>query len=296
MDQPADLLPALPGGRELATALERDGHLVLACSNALGHAIGALWRAGDGFFALPTATKLRNSLPEDDGYHDIGREYSDRPDRPDLAESFWARLLHGGATARFPDPEGRAMHHAALAVSAGIEALLTPLTAALARHYAERWSPDLAFRCDRASHLQFNRYQPKRHGREILTDAHEDGLYLTLLFADAPGLEVRTPAGAWVPVQPRPGELIAMPGEIFSLLCGYRVPPLWHRVRNHPEVARRYSMMYFANPNPAAGFRPWIADGSNAGIDIIERAIMNPTRYGLPPLPRVQPVAAEAAA
>ena len=283
-------------GGELARRLEHDGLLVLPCPDLLRTRIEALWRAADGFFALPDLRKRANALPEHDGYHAIGEEYSERPDRPDLAESFWARLLHGGATARFPDPEGRAMHHAALAVSAGIEALLTPLTAALARHYAERWSPDLAFRCDRASHLQFNRYQPKRHGREILTDAHEDGLYLTLLFADAPGLEVRTPAGAWVPVQPRPGELIAMPGEIFSLLCGYRVPPLWHRVRNHPEVARRYSMMYFANPNPAAGFRPWIADGSNAGIDIIERAIMNPTRYGLPPLPRAQPVAAEAAA
>lgn len=280
-------------GRELARQLERDGLLVLPCSDSVRRAIEELWRAADAFFALPDPRKRANSLPEHDGYHAIGEEYSERSDRPDLAESFWARLLHAPATGRFPDPEGRAMHRAALTVSAGIEALLTPLTAALARHYAERWSPDLAFRCDRASHLQFNRYQPKRHGREILTDAHEDGLYLTLLFADAPGLEVRTPAGVWVPIQPRPGELIAMPGEIFSLLCGYRVPPLWHQVRNHPEVARRYAMMYFANPNPAVGFRPWIANGSNAGIDIIERAIMNPTRYGLPRLPRAQPMTAE---
>ena len=76
-----------------------------------------------------------------------------------------------------------------------------------------------------------------------------------------------------------------MPGEIFSLLTGYRVQPLYHRVRNHPEVGRRYAMMYFANPNPTAGFRPWVANDTNAGIDIIERAIRNPTRYGLPPLP-----------
>jgi hypothetical protein len=119
------------------------------------------------------------------------------------------------------------MHRAALAAAAAIEDLLTPFTEGLARHYAERWSPELAFRCDRASHLQFNRYEPRRQSRELLTDAHEDGLYLTLLFADAPGLEVRTPAGS-----------------------------------------------------------PWIANASNAGVDIIERSITNPTRYGLPPLPR----------
>ena len=76
-----------------------------------------------------------------------------------------------------------------------------------------------------------------------------------------------------------------MPGEIFSLLCGYRVRPLYHRVRNHPEVRRRTSVMYFANPNPRSGFRPWIANPTNAGVDIIERAVRNPTRYGLPPIP-----------
>ena len=45
--------------------------------------------------------------------------------------------------------------------------------------------------------------------------------------------------------------------------------------------------MYFANPNPQLGFRPWIANPTNAGVDIIERAVRNPTRYGLPPIPTV---------
>ena len=109
---------------------------------------------------------------------------------------------------------------------ARLEALLTPDHRGSGAPLCRRWSPELAFACDRASHLQLNRYEPQRHGRELLTDAHEDGLYLTLLFADAPGLEVLTPDGRWRPVQPRRGELIAMPGEIFSLLCGYRVQPL----------------------------------------------------------------------
>lgn len=278
----------LPRGAELAARLEGQGYLVLSSPPALEERIELLWTAGEAFFPLPAEIKRRNVLPEYDGYHDIGKEYSDTPDRPDLAESFWARLIHENETWRLPDEAGRALHRAALAASAALEALLRPITEALARHYAgTAYTPDLAFSCDKASHLQFNRYQPARHSREILTDAHEDGLYLTLLFADAPGLEVLTPDGAWVPLQPRRGELIAMPGEIFSLLCGYRVPPLLHRVRNHPEVQRRFAMMYFANPNPVRGFRPWVRNARNEGVDIIERAIQNPTRYGLPPLPQV---------
>ena len=179
------------------------------------------------------------------------------------------------------------MHEAALGAAAELDRLVNRLTVALSRHYAHRWLPEMAFRCDLASHLQLNRYQPRHQTRDLLTDAHEDGLYLTLLFADAPGLEVLTPAGRWLPLQPRPGELIIMPGEIFSLLCGYRVQPLYHRVRNHPDVATRLAMMYFTNPNPTHSFEPWVSNETNTGVDIIQRAIANPTRYGLPPLPAV---------
>ena len=277
----------LPPGAELAARLESEGYLVLPTGRTVLERIGMLWRAAHAFLALPPARKARNVLPEYDGYHPVGPEFSATPDRPDLAESFWCRLIHERETWRLPDEEARDFHREALLTSAALETLLRPLTERLARHYAEDYAPELAFACDRASHLQFNRYQPRAQTREILADAHEDGLYLTLLFADAPGLEVLTPAGVWQPLQPAPGELIAMPGEIFSLLCGYRVKPLLHRVRNHPEVERRCAMMYFANPNPVRPFRPWRQDARNKGVDIIARAIENPTRYGLPPLPAV---------
>ena len=163
----APLPSALPRGCDMAAALEHEGYLVLGGPDELLLQIDDLWRAGEAFFALPDKRKLRNTLAEYDGYHDIGKEYSDRPERPDLAESFWARLIHAGATPRFVDAEARRTHKAALDVCRGLEALLTPITEALARHYAERWSPALAFACDRASHLQFNRYQPQCHGRDL---------------------------------------------------------------------------------------------------------------------------------
>jgi isopenicillin N synthase-like dioxygenase len=278
-------MPSPPRPEPLADELETEGFLVLPAPATLTARIVELWQAAALFFALPTARKLANLLPEYDGYHDAGKEYSDRPDRPDLAESFWARLIYAGETRRFPDREGRRMHEAALGAAAELDWLVNQLTRILSRHYAACWSPEMAFRCDLASHLQLNRYEPRRQTRDLLTDAHEDGLYLTLLFADAPGLEVLAPGGRWRSLQPRPGELIAMPGEIFSLLCGFRVQPLYHRVRNHPDIQNRLAMMYFANPNPTHSFEPWVTNETNVGIDIIERAIANPTRYGLPPLP-----------
>ena len=128
--------------------LEHQGYLLLSGSEQLTQQLKLLWRAVEAFFALPAERKLANTLPEDDGYHASGREYSDRPD---LAEPFWARLIHGRATARFADAEARSLHRAALAAYSEFERLLMPLTEALARHYAQRWSPELAFACDRLS-------------------------------------------------------------------------------------------------------------------------------------------------
>jgi isopenicillin N synthase-like dioxygenase len=272
----------------LARQLETQGFLILPCHERLWEAIQALWTVGARFFALPQEMKARNVMEvEYDGYHDIGQEFSRTPDRPDLAEAFWARLINAGRSDLLPDPDARALHRAALAVSFELELLLTRLTAALARHYAPGFAPEHLFGCEKASHLQFNHYQPRSQTRDLLQDPHEDGLYFTLWRADAPGLEVRGPDGVWQPVRLGPRELLAMPGEIFSLLCGWRVPPLYHLVRNHPEIERRFSMMYFSNPNPDQKLVPWIANDTNAGVDIIQRAISNPTRYGLPPLPPV---------
>src|SRR4051794_41755957 len=107
-----ELLPAPPRGADMASELEDRGHLLLSCSELLTQELAALWRAGEAFFALPSAREEGNTLPEDDGYHASGRGYSARPD---LAESFWARLIHEGATARLPDPEARRLHPAPLA-------------------------------------------------------------------------------------------------------------------------------------------------------------------------------------
>ena len=203
-------------------------------------------------------------------------------------QSFWARLIYAGESRRFPDEAGRRMHEAALGAAAELDRLVNRLTITLSQHYAARWSPEMAFRCDLASHLQLNRYEPRRHSRELLTDAHEDGLYLTLLFADAPrvgGAEPRrSMAGAAAP--PRRGDRHA--GR--NLLADVRLsraaalPP-------RPESSRGQQSAgddVLRQPQPDAQLRAVGIKRDQCGVDIIQRAIANPTRYGLPPLPAVQ--------
>ena len=66
----APLPSALRRGCDMAAALEHEGYLVLGGQLLLQ--IDDLWRAGEAFFALPEEHKLRNTLAEYDGYHDIG--------------------------------------------------------------------------------------------------------------------------------------------------------------------------------------------------------------------------------
>jgi isopenicillin N synthase-like dioxygenase len=267
---------------ELAVRLEADGYLVLPSPEAVGERIGALWLAADAFFQLPREVRSRNSLDNEDGWHATGRPSAD----DDRAESFHARLEHAHDTWRFPDPAGRTLHRAALDAAAVLEALLRPITHILAQHYAgPGFLPEHAFVCDDASHLQLSHYPPHERQRELFVEEPRGGRYLTLLVADGPGLEVLTRAGRWLAMQPSPGELIAVPGEIFSRLCGNRVQPLPLRRRCHPRAERRYTMVYVANPSPTAILRPWCAPDSASNVETIARSVASPISYGLPPLP-----------
>ena len=42
--------------------------------------------------------------------------------------------------------------------------------------------------------------------------------------------------------------------------------------------------MFFVNPEIDQKLEPWIRNASNAGIDIIERAVNAPNQFGLPTL------------
>ena len=77
--------------------------------------------------------------------------------------------------------------------------------------------------------------------------AHSDSGWLTLLWADQPGLEAQLRTGEWVAVPPRYGAVAVNLGEMLQLASGgyYRATP--HRVG--PSSQRRVSLPFFWNPS-----------------------------------------------
>ena len=94
-------------------------------------------------------------------------------------------------------------------------------------------------------------YPPQREatGEHIRAGAHEDINAITLLLgAEEAGLELLTRDGRWIPVSPRPGELVINIGDMLQRLTNGKLRSTTHRVVNPtPDRASkaRYSMPFF---------------------------------------------------
>ena len=86
-------------------------------------------------------------------------------------------------------------------------------------------------------------------GSHVRAGAHEDINTITLLLgAEEAGLELLTKDGRWIPVAPRPGELVVNIGDMLQRLTNGRLRSTSHRVVNPPPERRghsRYSMPFF---------------------------------------------------
>ncbi len=86
-------------------------------------------------------------------------------------------------------------------------------------------------------------------GSNVRAGAHEDINTITLLLgAEEAGLELLTRDGRWIPVAPKPGELVVNIGDMLQRLTNGRLRSTTHRVVNPPPERRgksRYSMPFF---------------------------------------------------
>ena len=91
-------------------------------------------------------------------------------------------------------------------------------------------------------------------GNQIRAGAHEDINTITLLLgAEEAGLELKTRDGRWLPVSPKPGELVVNIGDMLQRLTNGRLRSTSHRVVNPaPDRASnaRYSMPFVLHFRP----------------------------------------------
>ena len=275
---------------ELATALGAQGYLKLRCQPDVAAAVNKVLDEADVFFSLPLALKQKNALSDlCEGYRGLGTEYSYVEERPDLHESFWLHAFNAKQARSHFDHHGQTLYQCMLHVADLFDEIIASILVKLQKYFGVTNADQPQFATAFGSHLQLNYYVPSKHRRDLLMDCHEDGLLFTIQHSNASGLEIRGADGSFTPVITERGELFIMPGDIAMLLSGGEIQPLYHRVRNMPQVRERMSLMYFANPNASYDreIKPWRETEVNRGVDIMQRVIENPLKFGLPPIPVV---------
>lgn len=254
------------------------GYSIVKIAFNFHNSISDVFSQGEGFFALNIEEKMKFSSPELlEGFRAYGIEYSQSADQPDLNESFsvWKRNLRSNLVSKWSGE---------IALHNSMSALFEPFTK-LANSIFKTLQAQInktgqMIEESDLDYLQMNYYEPIKHDRHFLQDAHEDGHLLTITTATQPGLEVLV-KGEFQPIVLNENELLVMPGSILTLITGGIIKPLYHRVRNNRVNKVRESLMFFVNLSLDREQKPWIANETNRDVDIRAKAIENSSIFGL---------------
>jgi len=109
---------------------------------------------------------------------------------------------------------------------------------------------------------RFLKYPPQelamKGPTEMGAGSHVDFGAVTLIYQEAPGLEILDESGndkKWKVIAPNPVAFVVNVGYMMEKLTNKRVKATKHRVVNR-KMEMRYSMALFLDPNPAAKIGP----------------------------------------
>jgi isopenicillin N synthase-like dioxygenase len=246
-------------------SFERYGFAVVADHGITADLIGRAEDKARAFFALPEDVKRRYHLSGGGGargYTPFGIETAKGATAYDLKE-FWhvGRELPPGHPFEPMMPrnawpqEVESFRATFLELFAAFDAAGARILEAIARHL--RLAPDFFVDTvrDGNSVLRLLHYPPvPGDGPNVRAGAHEDINTITLLLgAEEAGLELLDRDGQWLPVTPRPGELVVNVGDMLQRLTNHVLKSTSHRVVNPPPERRghsRYSMPFFLHFRP----------------------------------------------
>ena len=213
------------------------------------------------FFALPEEVKRKYLIPGSGGargYTPFGIETAKGHKAHDLKE-FWhvGRDLPAGHKFRdhMPDnvwpAEVPSFRETFQEIFATFDRTGLKVLKAIARYLKIEESYLVDAVHEGNSVLRALHYPPQTEptGEHIRAGAHEDINAITLLLgAEEAGLELLTRDGRWIPVSPKPGELVINIGDMLQRLTNGVLRSTSHRVVNpSPDRAShaRYSMPFF---------------------------------------------------
>jgi isopenicillin N synthase-like dioxygenase len=247
--------------QELGRSFEEYGFAIIADHGIPDELIRRAEEKAKAFFALPGEVKRAYHIPGGGGargYTPFGIETAKGHKAHDLKE-FWHVGRELPEDHRFrghmPDnvwpEEVQSFHDTFLELYETFDRTGIKILRAIARYLGidEEFLVDSVK--DGNSVLRLLHYPPIQGepGSHIRAGAHEDINTITLLLgAEEAGLELLTKEGQWIPVSPKPGELVVNIGDMLQRLTNGRLRSTSHRVVNPPAERRghaRYSMPFF---------------------------------------------------
>lgn len=249
----------------LGRSFEEYGFAVLADHGIPDELIARAEEKAKAFFALPEEVKRKYALSHGGarGYTPFGIETAKGHKAHDLKE-FWHVGRELAAGHKFRDvmddnvwpTEVPGFKETFLELYDTFDRTGLTVLSAIARYLGidEDYFRDTVR--DGNSVLRLLHYPPQTEptGEHIRAGAHEDINTITLLLgAEEAGLELQTRDGRWIPVSPRPGELVINIGDMLQRLTNGKLRSTPHRVVNpSPDRASnaRYSMPFFLHFRP----------------------------------------------
>ncbi len=251
--------------QKLGRSFEEYGFAVIADHGIPPELIARAEEQAKAFFALPDEVKRRYALGQGGarGYTPFGIETAKGHKAHDLKE-FWhvGRELPASHSFRevmadnvWPE-EVPGFRETFLELYDTFDRTGLKILSAIARYLKvdEDYFADTVR--DGNSVMRLLHYPPQKEptGEHIRAGAHEDINTITLLLgAEEAGLELLTRDGRWIPVSPKPGELVINIGDMLQRLTNGKLRSTSHRVVNPaPERAShaRYSMPFFLHFRP----------------------------------------------
>ncbi|MFQ4137679.1 isopenicillin N synthase family dioxygenase [Nodosilinea sp. PGN35] len=248
----------------LGQALEETGFFILEPHPVSPEVVRRAYQVATEFFALPNAAKTQYALPEHQGkggFSSFGSERAKGHSMPDLKE-FWHVNHHSLADdsgAPWPQevPSFRpVMTRLYQQLMACAEVLLAACSDYLAQ--PSDWLGAMATGGNTV--LRLVHYPPVGQAApgSLRAAPHEDINLITLLCeATAPGLEILTQAGQWLPIQTTPGQIVVDTGDMLQNLTNGLFKSTTHRVVNPQSGSQaRLSMPFFVHPRPETDLTP----------------------------------------